>query len=63
MRASTQNLRTLAAFFYSHDVPLKVAARVYILCNPHAATIHFILYVLGSYYSTFYHNTIVRHMA
>jgi len=64
MRASTpQNLRTLAAFFYGHDVPLNVAAWVYTLCNPYAASVHFIAYVLGSYYSTFYHNTIVRHMA
>jgi len=62
--ASTpQNLRTVAAFFYGHDVPLKVATRVYNLCNPYAATIHFIPYVLGSYYSTFYHNNTLRHMA
>ena len=58
MRASTpQYLRTVAAFFYGHDVPLKVAARFYTLCNAHAATIHFIPYVLGSYYFTIYHNT------
>ena len=55
------NLCKVAAFFY--DVPLKVAARVYTLCNPHAVTLPYIPYVMGSYYSSFYHNSSKRHMA
>ena len=53
----------MAAFFYGHDVPLKVAARVYMLCNPRAATLPFIPYVIGSYYSTFYYKCDRHHMA
>jgi hypothetical protein len=55
----------LAAFFYGHDVPLKLASRFYNLCDPtvHPAVSHAIPYVFGSYYSSFYYGCDTNHMA
>jgi hypothetical protein len=57
------NTCRVAAFFYGHDVPLKVASRVYNLCNQHTASAHVIPFVMGGYYSTFYTRCNGRHMA
>ena len=32
--AAPENIRTLFAFLYGHDVPLAVASMTYITCNP-----------------------------
>ena len=35
--ASPRHIGEAAAFFYGHKVPLKVASRVYAICNPNSA--------------------------
>jgi hypothetical protein len=54
---------TVAAFLYRHGVPLKVAPRVYTLCNTHAAVSRALPYVLGGYYAAFYYSSDTPHMA
>jgi hypothetical protein len=53
---------TLAAFLYGHGVPLKVAARLYTLCNPHVGMSRALPYVLGGYYSVFYYSIDTPHL-
>ena len=61
--STPQNIRTLAAFFYGHDVPLGVASRVYSICNPYAENDHVFPYAMGGYYSAFYSRHDSRYMA
>jgi hypothetical protein len=57
-----QNICKVAAFLYGNGVPLKVASRLYTLCNPSRASTHIIPYVMGGYYSTFHSRCNVLHM-
>jgi hypothetical protein len=58
-----QNISRVVAFLYGHGVPLKVATRLYTLCNPNRASTHIIPYVLGGYYSTFHRRCNAMHLA
>jgi hypothetical protein len=62
---TSADIRTLAAFFYGHGVPLKVAARFYSICNPtlHIPVSHVIPFVFGTYYSAFYYSYDTCHIA
>ena len=60
--STPQNLRTLAAFLYGHDVPLRVAHRVYTICNPHKKTHYLVPYARGGYYAYFYARRNTLHM-
>jgi len=40
--STPENIRTLAAFFYGHDVPLGVASTTYTICKPHRENIYLI---------------------
>jgi hypothetical protein len=61
--SSPHNISKLAAFFYGHDVPLRMASRVYTICNPNRTSGHVVAWVMGGYYATFYTQCNSRHMA
>jgi len=61
--STPQNLRTLAAFMYGHDVPLWVAHMVYTIGNPNKETHYLVPYAMGGYYAYFYARCNSRHMA
>ena len=53
----------VAAFFHGHGVPLRMASRVYNICNSDNTSSHLIPYLMGGYYSTFLSNSNALHMS
>jgi len=53
--ASPRHIGETAAFFYGHKVPLKVACRVYAICNPDRAVHDAIPFFMGAYYAAYYY--------
>ena len=51
--STPERLRTLAAFFYGHDVPLGVAHKLYTICNPHKGYHYLVPYAMGDIMHTF----------
>ena len=47
------NISTLSAFFYGHDVPLWVAGRTYINCKPDRNRHYLIRFAMGDIMQTF----------
>ena len=60
--STPENIRTLAAYFYGHDVPLGVASTTYTICNPTEKQTTSSL-VLWGYYANFYSRRNTRHLA
>ena len=61
--ASPRHIGETAAFFYGHKVPLKVACRVYAICNPDRAVHDAVPFFMGAYYAAYYYQCNMQHMA
>ena len=58
---SPKNVLKVAAFFYGHGVPIRIASLVYNICNNKGS--HLVPYIMGGYYSTWFTNTDALHFA
>ena len=64
LKAGTpRHIGEAAAFFYGHKVPLKVASRVYAICNTNRAVHGAIPFLMGAYYAAYYYQCDRLHMA
>jgi len=61
--ASPRHVGETAALFYGQKVPLKVASRVYAICNPNRAVHDAIPFLMGAYYAAYYYQCNCQHMA
>ena len=52
--ATPRHIGEAAALFYGHKVTLKVASRVYAICNPNSAVHGAIPFLMGAYHAAYY---------